>query len=420
MTVTHPKVGDKFSCIWNNKYHEVEVWDKRSCTGSTKPPKSAYEYYIHYIHFDRRLDRWVRASELKPLNLCVSSDSNTVRKTKSLDRRYTQGDKRKYGDFNNHHPGKENYQKEHLKQTRVKNIEKIHIGKYIVDTWYHSPYPSKYRTRKKLYICEFCLKYMMFERTFVEHKGRCNQRSPQGKEIYSKDNLSIFEVDGKEHKIYCQCLCLLAKLFIDHKTLYYDVEPFVFYLLTERDENDHHHVVGYFSKEKSSPENHNLACLLTFPQYQRKGYGRLLIEMSYALSKLEKKTGSPEKPLSDMGRISYRAYWTSVMLDLLTKDPCLTIEDISKRTGINKADVIRTLMYLKLVRYQGQKHVIHATAKIIQHCKKSHLRKGRKKGPVLDISKLRNYTPRTNITPEVPASDHRFKKNSRNGTINNH
>ena len=33
-------------------------------------------------------------------------------------------------------------------------------------------------------------------------------------------------------KVYAQNLCLLAKLFLDHKTLYYDVEPFLFYILT--------------------------------------------------------------------------------------------------------------------------------------------------------------------------------------------
>jgi hypothetical protein len=44
--------------------------------------------------------------------------------------------------------------------------------------------------------------------------------------------LSVFEVDGNTNKIYCQNLCLLVKLFLDHKTLYYDVEPFLFYVLT--------------------------------------------------------------------------------------------------------------------------------------------------------------------------------------------
>jgi len=42
-------------------------------------------------------------------------------------------------------------------------------------------------------------------------------------------------VDGNVNKIYCQNLCLLAKLFLDHKTLYYDVEPFLFYVLTKND-----------------------------------------------------------------------------------------------------------------------------------------------------------------------------------------
>lgn len=48
-------------------------------------------------------------------------------------------------------------------------------------------------------------------------------------------------------KIYCQNLCLLAKLFLDHKTLYYDVEPFLFYVLTKNDSSGCH-LIGYFSK----------------------------------------------------------------------------------------------------------------------------------------------------------------------------
>lgn len=55
------------------------------------------------------------------------------------------------------------------------------------------------------------------------------------------------QVDGNVSTIYCQNLCLLAKLFLDHKTLYYDVEPFLFYVLTQND-NKGCHLVGYFSK----------------------------------------------------------------------------------------------------------------------------------------------------------------------------
>ena len=42
-------------------------------------------------------------------------------------------------------------------------------------------------------------------------------------------------------------MCLLAKLFLDHKTLYLDVEPFLFYPLTIWDGYGAH-LVGYFSK----------------------------------------------------------------------------------------------------------------------------------------------------------------------------
>lgn len=72
---------------------------------------------------------------------------------------------------------------------------------------------------------------------------------------------------------------MLAKLFLDHKTLYFDVVPFVYYVLTEMDRNGVH-LVGYFSKEKDSSDGYNLACILTLPPYQRKGYGKFLISFS--------------------------------------------------------------------------------------------------------------------------------------------
>ena len=85
------------------------------------------------------------------------------------------------------------------------------------------------------------------------------------------------------YQIYCQNLCLLAKMFLDHKTLYYDVEPFLFYIITETDEYGAR-FVGYFSKEKRSPMNYNVSCIMTLPVRQRKGWGNLLIDFSQFIS----------------------------------------------------------------------------------------------------------------------------------------
>jgi hypothetical protein len=74
----------------------------------------------------------------------------------------------------------------------------------------------------------------------------------------------IYEVEGARQRGYCQSLCLLSKLFLDHKTLYYDVDGFLFYVLCERPPGaapaTGEHIVGHFSKELNSANN--LACIM--------------------------------------------------------------------------------------------------------------------------------------------------------------
>lgn len=158
-------------------------------------------------------------------------------------------------------------------------IKTIEMGKYEMDCWYSSPYPPDYSCVPKLYICEFCLKYFNSSLTMRRHVSKCPLFCPPGNEIYRKGNISVFEIDGEKNKLYCQNLCLLAKLFLDHKTLYYDVEPFRFYIMGESD-SEGFHIIGYFSKEKNSFLNYNVSCILTLPPYQKQGYGRMLIDFS--------------------------------------------------------------------------------------------------------------------------------------------
>ena len=98
---------------------------------------------------------------------------------------------------------------------------------------------------------------------------------------------------------------------------------------------------------------YNLACILTFPSVQRKGYGRFLIAFSYELSKKEEKAGSPEKPLSDLGAVGYKSYWAHTILKLLRDYPgqSLSVMDITRITSILPDDVHATLLMLNLLHY---------------------------------------------------------------------
>ncbi|KAJ3293812.1 K(lysine) acetyltransferase [Borealophlyctis nickersoniae] len=351
MTDTTPQftVGSLYMVQWRGAPHKAKIVEKRKIPESDK-----YQFYVHYTNYDRRLDEWVDADMIDPneivdapATVAVPEDQG-AKPTLNEDRKVTRNMKRKFDEMNFHKPSEidpklEDLEKEREEITKIRNINILQLGKYRMNTWYFSPYPDDYKELPLLYVCEFCLKYMRLPESMAKHKSACKKRRPPGALVYEKGDIRIYEVDGKEDKLYCQNLCLLSKLFLDHKTVYYDIEPFRFYVLTQRERiksKDYDHVLGYFSKEKLSYENYNLAC--------------------YELSKIDNKIGSPELPLSDLGLVGYRSYWQAVLLDILQQNQGtqVSIKDLSLLTSIRQEDIVSTLSSMDMIRYWKGEHVI--------------------------------------------------------------
>lgn len=310
--------------------------------------------------------------------------------------------------------------------SRVRNLSTIILGEHIIEPWYFSPYPIELTEEDEIYVCDFTLSYFGSKKQFERYRSKCSMRHPPGNEIYRDSKISFWEIDGRRQRTWCRNLCLFCKCFLDHKALYYDVDPFLFYVMTKRTDQGHH-VVGFFSKEKECAEGYNLACILTFPCYQKMGYGKLLIQFSYMLSKVENKIGSPEKPLSDLGLLSYRAFWTDTLVKLLVErnNPSLakknnpppidgeeneiagstsevTIEEISSITCMTTTDILHTLTTLQILRYYKGQHIIVITDQIMTLYEKLIKKVKEKKKHELDPRKLQ-WTP-----PSFTANQLRF------------
>lgn len=152
-------------------------------------------------------------------------------------------------------------------------------------------------------------KSRLAEPTATQRACPLRSTEPPGTHVYTSNAYSLYEIDGEKTKLYAQNLCLFAKLFLDTKSVFYDVTTFLYYLLvahnptpgvpsTQLDADapvTTNQVVGFFSKEKMSWDNNNLACILVFPPWQKQGLGQILMGASYEMSKKEGRMGGPEK-----------------------------------------------------------------------------------------------------------------------------
>ncbi|KXH41792.1 MOZ/SAS family protein [Colletotrichum nymphaeae SA-01] len=282
----------------------------------------------------------------------------------------------------------------------------------------------------RLYVCPMCFKYSKELVAWWDHVRMCERngvvpgrkvyRHPRGRRLVRKEiarttgkktnvapkyteeyvtdegEWSVWEVDGEQDVLFCQNLSLFAKLFLDNKSVFFDVRGFNYFLLvytppapkpnpsTQQDPTatatataqpsqtpasppPRPHIVGFFSKEKMSWDNNNLACILVFPPWQKKGLGALLMGVSYEISRREGVLGGPEKPISELGRKGYKRFWGGEIARWVLgcpsngrvagdADPALLVdlEDCSRATWIALDDCLATLREMGVVVEAGR------------------------------------------------------------------
>ncbi|KAL5114412.1 SAS complex subunit [Pleosporales sp. CAS-2024a] len=253
------------------------------------------------------------------------------------------------------------------------NVLEVVFGSLLIKPWYPSFYPESIVGRKveRLYVCQWCFKYSKELMAFLGHMKACPRRDtrPPGVSIYKTDSYSLYEVDGDKHKLYAQNLCLFSKLFLDTKSVFYDVTTFLYYMLVAHNPSpsiantglgedragQQGQVVGFFSKEKMSWDNNNLACILVFPPWQKQGLGQILMGASYEMSKREGRLGGPEKPLSDLGHLAYEHYWSVSLARAILSWPskkAVTVVDLREKTYIVPDDIIATLQTMDVLEHR--------------------------------------------------------------------
>jgi hypothetical protein len=326
-------------------------------------------YYVNFDNLNKRWDAWVTRD---CLNL-----STLVRASASKSRK-----------------GHLNQEEEDAAMTvrylgEARTIEYLHFADFKMKAWYFTPVPEPFQDLNTLFCCEFCMEFFRSDREFAVHCRSCVATHPPGDEIYRNGRVCVYEVDGLFAAQYCVHLCLITKLFLFHKTQYYDTRLFHFYIVCLLDVRGAH-PVGFFSKEKNSLDHFNLACIEVFPCYQRMGLGRFLMQLSYEFSKIEKQPGSPEKPLSDLGFIGYRSYWKDAVLQAIIEhqDELISIAAISGWTGMTEDDVMFAIRDGKYMRKIDDEWVFAITSQQIEEWKK----KDRKRVLKLDATRLR-WTP---------------------------
>lgn len=310
------------------------------------------QIYIHFIGYNRRYDLTVEKSDLEFIEHAPNAPNGPPHR----------GRRKKHSELELRLWTIDEIQKYEVQY--IRNIEFIEFEEYYIRTWYPSPYPEEYINNRKIFICDTCLKYYSSRKHLNAHLSKPHKHNfPPGFEIYrdtidENTQISIFEIKGSKNAMFCQCLCLLGRLFLEDKAVFYDVGQFIFYVLVKYEigtdpsdpENCKMQIAGFYSVDKTTTVN-IIACIVVFPQFQRLGFGRILISLAYTIAKRKKIRGGPECPLSDLGSIAFKSYWRDSILNFIHiyGNDDTDSDQIAEATYISHADVHETLKGLDLL-----------------------------------------------------------------------
>jgi len=148
------EVGTLVDCRWRDgAFYTARVVERRprapddGASGLPPPspascPPDGWEYYVHYLKFNRRMDEWVSAPALD-LATADAADAKRAAGHEGADDDHAEFDATAL--------------REHEEFTKVKNVERVELGRHEMETWYFSPLPPEFKDCKKLYFAEFDL-----------------------------------------------------------------------------------------------------------------------------------------------------------------------------------------------------------------------------------------------------------------------
>ena len=131
-------VGSSYYVTWRNgQIQPATVVDKRIAKKKLKQldnDQESFEYYVHYINYDRRLDEWVTLDRIDLNATCVEIENG---QSSPRSKSGTKKMKRKLEDMSGAQSLRDdklallsNLEKEYEEITKVKNIQTIEMGRF--------------------------------------------------------------------------------------------------------------------------------------------------------------------------------------------------------------------------------------------------------------------------------------------------